>query len=377
MSISNGPKIKVLHVITSSNPGGAQNHLFLLANDLSRLNYDITVVCGDGGPLIDKLRSIGIKVIPHFTIVREIRPLSDLKAIFWLSKLIMKHKFDIVHSHSSKAGVIGRLAGFIARKPKIVFTAHGFVFSDETMNRRKRNFYTLIERWMGYLSDKIIAVSEYDKRIALKHKVASERKIEVILNGVDLKPFEKVEKCNRTKPLVCVGTVTRLVYEKGISYFIEAASLVLKERRNVRFVIAGDGELRELLEKRVREKGLEKSVQFVGHQEDIAQILSSIDIFVISSIKEGLPLALLEAMASGRAIIATRVGGIPEVLEPDRGILVPSLNEEELAKAIINLIDNVQLRVELARNAREYALQNHSSQAVAEKVNEIYRQLLN
>lgn len=369
-------KTKVLQIITSSEMGGAQHHLYLLVQGLHKMNYDVTVICGPGGPLIDDLQEIGIRVIPVSSLVRPIRPLKDLMAIHAIFKILRHGKYDIVHVHSTKAGVVGRIAAWLAKVKAIVFTAHGFVFSDTTLSSLKRNVYIVAERLMAGISDRIIAVSYYDRDIALKSKIFTDEKIKVIQNGINPDRLLTVPLRRSLRKKVYVGTVTRLVSEKGLDSLIEAVVLVSKQRPDTEFVIIGDGYLRDNLEQKVQDLNLDGYIKFYGYRKDIISVLASLDIFIMSSVKEGLPLALLEAMAAGLPIIATSVGGIPEVLGAERGIIVPPAEPVRLAEAIIRLIDDTALRLEYAKKARQYVVENHNCLNAVNKVDELYKELL-
>jgi len=269
--------------------------------------------------------------------------------------------------------------------PITIFTAHGFVFH-EFMSKGQYNFYLYMEKLGGLMTDQIIAVSKKDAEKALTNKVISKEKVATIHNGIDVNyfnpninlPLDKIKNSlGIDKEDLVIGLLGRLVKEKGIPFFIEAAAEVKNKYDNVKFLLVGDGPLRGELEASVHEKGLKEFFIFAGLREDVKEVLAIMDIVVFSSIKEGLPLALLEAMAMERPIVATSVGGIPEVIIPCKnGVLVAPRQSQELSAAIETFLKDKDLAKELGQQGRKTVVEKFSQEKMVKKTENIYRKLL-
>lgn len=379
-------KAKVLLTITQSEFGGAQKYVYHLATGLPKDRYDITVACGPGGLLIPKLQEAGVQValIPH--LVRDlISPWSDLLAFFEILRLIQERRFHIVHTVSTKAGLLGRLAAKLTGVPVILLTAQGFVLN-EPMNILGKALFIIVERVGGVVSDAIIAVSEVDRLTGIKYGVISSAKIVTIHNGLDAQPFEspspstianKREEVGLSSSRKVIGIVANFYVTKGLRYFIQAAARVREVFPEARFVIVGDGERRRELEVLTAQLSLNSSVLFLGQRNDVPELLPLFDVFVLSSVKEGFPFALLEAMAAARPIVATTVGGIPEVIKDgESGLLVPPRDPEALAQAIVTLLSDGDKAQRMGLAARERVLTHFTLERMLSETEQLYQQLL-
>lgn len=376
---------KVLHIITLSEWGGAQKYVYYLATRVPKEKYRITVTCGGDDELIDILRDKNVRVIPQRYLVREINPIKDFLAFIKLYKLMRREKVQIVHCNSSKAGILGRLAAKLAKIPVVIFTAHGLVIN-EPMHWLKRQIFTFCEKIAGRFSDAIITVSEYDKQTAIKYKITHPKKIIIIHNGLDIKEFfsaikisaeEKKKELELEKEDRIVGIVANFYPVKGLKFFIQAARYVSSTLSRVKFVIVGDGKEREMLQALVRQLNLEEKVLFLGYREDVPEILQIFDVFVLSSLKEGFPFTILEAMITGLPIVATRVGGIPEVIQHTKsGLLVPPGDSQELAKNIISLLKDKSRAEKIALGAKKRILSNFVLDSMLKQTEELYQELL-
>jgi len=261
-----------------------------------------------------------------------------------------RRKYDIVHTHSSKAGVLGRLAAKIMRVPVIVHTPHtfAFLFKDHTTRLLKTGFLEL-ERFLGRFTDKLIAVSPSEKRSIVRSNVISAEKIEVINNAVNVSelsqngfiPAEVKKELNLPLDSYIIGTVGLLNVAKGQKYLILAGVEALKKIPNLKILIVGSGELEEELKALTRQQQISSQVIFTGYRSDVARMLSVMDIFVLPSLWEAMPFAVLEAMAVGKPVIATEVDGARDaVIHGETGLLVPTGDEKALAKAILRLWGN-------------------------------------
>jgi glycosyltransferase involved in cell wall biosynthesis len=378
-------KYKILFLITQSEFGGAQKYVYYLATRLPKERHDVTVACGIGGLLIPKLREAGIEVIPVPNLVREISPIRDPLAFLGLIRLIRCKRPHIVHTNSTKAGFLGRLAAKLAGVPVIVFTAHGFVLN-EPMGILGRSLFTVIERIAGMLSDAIIAVSETDRLTAIQHGVVGPGRIVTICNGLDIESLgspspsaiaQKRAELGLPDSHQAIGVVANFYVTKGLPYFLAAAARVKAAFPEAKFALVGDGERRRELEALANELNLDSSILFLGQRNDVPELLPLFDVFVLPSVKEGLPFALLEAMAAARPIVASSVGGIPEAItNGETGLLVPPRDPEALARAIVTLLSDRNRAQQMGLAARERVLAHFTLERMLKETEQLYQQLL-
>lgn len=376
-------KTKLLLLITQAEMGGAQKYVYLLAAHLARGQYDVTVACGGKGWLTRSLEVAGVRVVIIPDLVREIDLRRDGRALVHTWRLISRDKFDIVHCNSSKAGMLGRMAARMAGTPVVIFTAHGFVFN-EPMSPARRQAYTWLERLGVWLSDSVIAVSEADRESAVSSGVASSKRITVIHNGIDSQSTPTVEAPSIREELglephaPLVVNIANLYPTKGQSYLVRAFGQVVKEHPEAHCAIIGDGSLRPELESEIRTLGLQGSVHLMPARDEAgSHLLRESALFVLSSVKEGCPFALLEAMNAACPIVATRVGGIPELIDhKETGLLVPPGDADAMGRAICDLLDNPQRARDLGTAARERAQTGFGLNRMVDQTEELYRRLL-
>jgi len=384
---------KILYIITQSEWGGAQKNVLDLANGLKG-KYEVLVAAGldGGGDFFNALKHADIKHIKLRWLQRSAaNPLVDLMGLVEIFNLIRKERPDIVHLHSSKAGFSGSLAAKLLGV-KVVYTVHGAVFA-AAFSAPVRQFYLWLEKFSAPFKDKIICVSQNDKKVWLKYKAAPEKKLVVIHNGIDfanLKFLPKDEargnlfslnpqlfEANRgsNQDLKIIGTIANFYQEKGLSYLIQAAELILKEAqfKNTLFVVIGEGMERELLEAMIKDKGLEQKFILTGKIDHAPKYLKAFDVFVLPSIKEGLPYTILEAMAAGVPIVASYVGGIPEMIENEsNGFLILPKNPEMLAEKINELLKNPELAERFVQSS-QIKLRGFSLDKMIESVQNLYK----
>ncbi|HAS85113.1 MAG TPA: hypothetical protein DCS23_03550, partial [Candidatus Yonathbacteria bacterium] len=340
-------KKKILFVITKSNFGGAQKYVFDLATGLPKDQFDVAVALGGSGILIQKLHAENIRVLPIFSLARDVNPWSDITAFFELWKIFREEKPDVVHLNSAKAGGVGALVARLAGVQKIIFTAHGWAFNEERPMWQK-----LIIKFFSWitviLSHETIAVSN-----AVRNNTSGwpfvVGKISVIKNGINEPNFlsssearlHLFAKANTHVPenAFIVGTIAELHKSKGLTYAIEAFAKLIPENPNLYYFIIGGGEEKERLEALVGLHNLHGRVFLLGFVDDASRYLRAFDIFLLPSITEGLALVLLEAGLAGLPVVASSVGGIPEVIEEEKtGLLVPARDSEVITQAIQKLI---------------------------------------
>jgi glycosyltransferase involved in cell wall biosynthesis len=365
--------IDVLHFIGSLGAGGAERNLCYLAPWMakSKLRYGICCLLRKG-ELAAEIEALGL---PVFDLgFRRRRALSTIWA---LRCLLREHRVMVIHTHLFECGVLGRVAAWFAGTPVRITHEHG-----KTM--WKKWYHRLFERLAIRGTDLRIAVSADIRNLRLAEEHTHPAKIVVVGNAVEPSGFDLPETVRgrmRSElglgSQIVVGTVGRLVEAKAYDFLMEVAAIVCAARPDVRFVLVGKGHLERDLLKLRDSLGLADRVTFLGARSDIPEILSAVDIYVITSRREGLPITLLEAMMAAKPVIATSIGGIPEVLE-DRGdgILVPSGDRQAMADAILALAADPGRRDALGRRAREKAIARYSARAILETLEATYASIL-
>jgi glycosyltransferase involved in cell wall biosynthesis len=376
-------KVRVLLVVTQSEFGGAQKYVYSLATTLPQFGFHVRTVCGSNGGLVSHLRAAEAEVIPLPALVRELNPISDWQAFHELRRIIRAWQPHIVHTNSSKAGLLGRLAARTCRTPVIIFTAHGFVLS-EPLAAPTKLFYWCAEKVGALAGHYTIAVSEQDRQLAVRSWLTRPGRIVTIYNGLDPLPTDGLESAGSLRrelgllagsPLI--GTVANFYPTKGLPDFIRSCALVRQQHPTARFVIVGDGADRPVLEALIEELGLRDSLHLAGRRPDAERIVADFDVFVMSSVKEGMPFALLEAMRQARPIVATRVGGIPEVLQGGAvGVLVEPGRHEQLAAAILQLLRQPDRAQALGMAARQRVATDFTSERMLAATVALYRRAL-
>jgi glycosyltransferase involved in cell wall biosynthesis len=365
--------------------GGPGQLVLYLAKYLDQKTFEVSVAFGSGYPLDEEFHKEGIKTF-HLSMSRNIDPLVNIKAFFQIYKLIKKEEFDIVHTHCSIAGFLGRIAAKMARCPIIILQDHGLAFAKDYQSIiSPKTIYLLIERFLEPLTDCYIAVSDALKQIELKNKITKPEKISVIYNGIDNTEFkthvdvEKVKEelgLNTTKPVI--GVIGRLDVQKGVDLFLTAASRIIKAGFNAQFLIVGDGPLRRELQTLAANLNIAQNVFFLGWRRDVSKMLAVMDIFCLSSLWEGMPFVVLEAMAMAKPVITTKVRGINEVVENHKtGIVVPLNNPGALAEACIFVLDNGELAAKMGEAGRRKFEQMFTVERMIDKYQRLYLEFYN
>jgi glycosyltransferase involved in cell wall biosynthesis len=337
----------ILHIVGDSEYGGGSKVIESLVSASLSKGYRVYVLTTD--PVFQKqVSGLGAGVIDLDCIWRPIRPIKDLYGLIKLFLFLRSNKFDIVHTHTSKAGMIGRIASKLAGVNSIVHTIHGFAFS-EVSSQAKILFYSSLERISAFFCDKIITVSNYHRSWALTLGIANERKLVSIPNAVS--PISNVlYKASNSKEFR-ISFVGRIVKEKGLFDLVEAIQLLNKDYK-VFLDLVGTGEDEIELKKYSISAGIEDRVIFHGFQKSVATFLLRSDVFCLPSYREGFSISILEAMSIGMPIVATKVGGNSEALGGGKaGIICNARDSEELACAIGKLIGAIDKRAELGREA--------------------------
>jgi len=378
--------IKVLHIHTLPIISGSGINTFLSMRGMDRNIYDVELACAPGGRLIDLVRAHHMKVRLFGSLVQPLHPLKDLLALFGLSSFLRKKPYHIVHTHNSKAGFIGRLAAKLAGIPIIVHTVHGFSFHDQEPLWRQILLLNL-ERLASHWCDKMIFISQPLINWALRERVVGEHKIVKVYSGIELDHFRPAtknrknrirKKWNLSEGEAVVGIVSKLWEGKGHVILIKAFSEILKKRKNARLVIVGEGYLHDKLLEVVMEQGLKDAVLFTGFQMDVSEIIAAFDVAVLPSFFEGMGRVLIEAMAMEKPVVATRVGGIPDIVKQGvNGFLVNAGNVRELAEAIEKLLADKSLARKMGKAGRIRIKEQFNSDSMVQSIERVYRDLLN
>lgn len=365
--------MKICFIITRSDTvGGAHIHVLDLASRAQADGNDVTVLVGGDGPYASLLRRHGLKVVSLSHLVRPIRPHVDVLAVFECLRALTRFNPDIVHTHSAKAGLIGRAAAKLAGKP-VVFTAHGWSFT-EGIAERSRRLATFIERHAARISDAIICVSEYDRRLALHLGVGNEALLTRIHNGVlDVPPEMRADHSGNGP--VKIISVARLDAQKDHALLIDALATIKDIPWELELI--GDGPLTESIRARAHSLGIGERILFAGLCNDVPVRLSNADLFVLASGFEGFPLSILEAMRANLPVIASDVGGVSEsVVEGTTGFLVPKGDKDALADRLRLLITDPELRKRLGLQGRFFYEREFSFDIMYNRTFEIYQRVL-
>lgn len=370
--------IKVAQVVTLSEMGGAQKHVLLLSTELKNKGYDVTIFTSAGGKLIEKAKENGIAVVLVPDMVRDINPSKDIKAVKNLYRLFRDGGFDIVHSHSSKAGILARIAAKLAGTRKIIYTAHGFVFN-EPMSSIKKNVYIYIERIGAMLGDKVIAVSKKDCDSAIENRLVERDKLTFIPNAIpeisrdSLRAAAEVRKeLDISGEEFVIGTISNFYETKGHIYLIEAVKRLYGEGFRFKTVFAGAGpKMDEMIE-------LSKDnsdIKFLGYREDNYDIMNILDLFVLPSIKEGMPYVILEAMSLGKPVLCTKVGALTDMIADGvNGYIVEPQDSSLIYDKLKWILENRGKLDEVGRAGEKYVSDNFSMAKFTESVISIYEE---
>src|SRR3989344_9415902 len=385
--------LKILYLVTQSDFGGAQRYVYDLATNLSE-NFTIVVAGGEQGyegELVKKLNKSGIRYLPLSHLKRVISPWHDWSAFWQIVHLIQTEKPDIVHLNSSKISILGSLAAWWCKVPKIIYTVHGWVFSED-LPLRKKYFYKILEKLTARFKTDIICLSEWEKQNTVRRQIAPAKKISVIYNGIAPINFlsrpearaqlAKIAGAQIDDQTILIGSIGNLYKKKGYEYLIEAikisnipASPAGRQYpiSNIKLIIIGSGPEQKNLQLQINNYELQNKIILTGSIGDAAQLLSAFDIYVCSSVKEGLPYSILEAMQASLPIVATNIGAIPEIITNNQnGLLAATQNPGSLAVKIKYLIDNINIAQQLGEQAKKDVKEKFSLEQMIKKTANLY-----
>lgn len=370
-------KIKVLEMIDQPFLGGGQVNLLSLAEFLDKSRFDVSVCSRGGGPLVEEVRKSGLR---HFPV--PFHKKINTRVAGDIVRLQEENHFDILHTHGGIAGLFGRWALRKCRVPVIVHTLHGIHYL-HYRNPLSRSFFVLLERFFSRWTDALVFVSRADRNKGIEKRLAPKEKMFVIENGIDFSAYSREGErgsigrelgISSAHPMV--GTVARLHRQKGLIYLIEAAKEISRRFPNVVVLIVGEGPERKKLESLIKKTGLTENVLFSGERKDTARILSAFDIFVLPSLWEGLPYALIEAGAFAKPVVASDVEGIREVIEDgETGILVEPKNSRALAEAVLRLLADEAYRNRIGHNLRKSVQARFTLSRMVRQIQELYLKL--
>ncbi|PKH03415.1 glycosyltransferase family 1 protein [Psychromonas sp. MB-3u-54] len=340
-------------------------------DELERLvpeHFTPYIICKEPGPMTEEAEGKGIICLYSESLRREVSPKNDLLAFWQLYRLFRKHRFHVVHSHSSKTGVLGRVAAKLAGVPMITHTVHGFAFPAANSTLEKWVFLAM--EWLGTkCSDKIICLHEADREIAKNKLGASDAQLEVLANGVDTTKYAPAsidrklamrQALGIPSDAVIVGMVGRLWRQKNPQAFVNAAINLLSQGVNTHFFLVGDGELKMSLEEAVKQAGFTDNIHFLGWRNDTPQILKALDVFVLPSLWEGMPLAILEAQSTGLPCVVSNIQGNNHLVTAGKdGLLFELDKPQQLSDKIKLLIDDKLMCSEFSANARNKVLDKY------------------
>jgi len=381
--------IKVLQILEAT-VGGTRRHLISLIEGLDRSQFVVGVAAPpvrfstkDDTRFIDDVQQTETSIY-YVDMHREIRPFSDLKALIKLVQIIRSEQYDLVHTHSSKAGFLGRFAGKLCGVP-VIYTPNGFYFLD-SRSSLKGKIFQYLEKFAGTITDCLIAVSESEKQSALDHHIIDEDRIIVIPNGIDVNTFSRDREagvCIRQElgiglETAVIGTVSRYIPQKDPLTLIRTASIVLTQEPETVFIWCGEGDMRAETEQLAQDLGIHASFYFLGFREDVIDIMNSFDIFFLSSVFEGLPYTLLESMSLELPVVATDVVGSRDVvIDGKTGFLSSTGNPAILAENLLSLLRSPEQRKLMGQAGRNRVTACFDVSQMVLKNENVYKSLTN
>lgn len=384
--------MKILHVITRLIQGGAQQNTVLSCKAQRSAGHDVTLaygpIYGPEGSLLDEAKATGAKLVEVPSMVRAIHPWKDWCCYRELRRLARETRPDVVHTHSTKAGIVGRAAAWAEEVPAVIHTVHGLPFH-ERQNRTIHRAYVAAERWAAKRCHHLIAITAAMVQAFNEAQIAPPDKFTIIPSGVNLNRFRVDREAMRSGvreswqiPIDApvLGIVARLDPLKGHDDLLDLLPTLLERIPELRLVFIGDGWHRDHLERRVTSEGFRDPVIFTGLVEhrDVARLLTAVDVKALPSYQEGQSRTLVEALLCGCAIVAYDVGGIGSVcIDGQTGRLVPVGDKATLGDAIVDLFEHPDERARLAERGQTYVRRNFDSQAMTEMIERVYYEVLN
>jgi glycosyltransferase involved in cell wall biosynthesis len=379
--------LRVLQVMEAT-IGGTKRHLLALIRGLDRSLFQVEVAAPrvraaafDDVSFSDEVREAGVRQL-FAPMKREISPASDLACFGRLLALMLRGRYDVVHTHSSKAGFLGRLAARVARVRAVVHTPHGFFFLDQP-SPRKRAFYLGLERVAGFATDRLIALSQTELAEAIDNGIVPARKTALIENGIQMPAPSAPDAISRLRETIApgathvVGTVARFTPQKGPLDFVRMARSLVDSTPGVHLVWCGDGELRGQVEAMARELSVTDRLHLLGYRTDVFDVMAAMDLFTLTSHWEGLPYTVLDAMALEKPVVATAAVGTRDVVQDGvTGLLTPVGDAEAAARAIALLLRDGARAREMGAAGKDLVLRRFSQDAMVKRTGQLYLDLV-
>lgn len=383
-----GEKCRVLHLITRLIVGGAQENTMYTAAMLNPARFQVEILSGpqtgSEGSLIEEVRARGVPLTILPDLLRQVSPLHDLRALWQLQRIIRDGGYTIVHTHSSKAGILGRLAARLAHTPVIIHTVHGWSFHD-FMHPVVRQVYVLLERWMAAFTDALIVVTERDIQKGLEAGIGKPEQYHLIRSAIPLDEFRPTgldrnsirDELGMPPNAVVIGNVGRFSAQKNPLDWVRIAGAIARSCPQVFFLLVGDGPLRLEVENEIKNQGIQDRARLTGLRRDIPRLLSAMDIFLLTSLWEGLPRVLAQAMSMGLPVVANRVDGVAEGIQDDlTGHLVEPGDIDQAAEWCIKLVHDPLARKEFGRQGQIFARQNFDLRMMIAQIEAVYDAIL-
>lgn len=377
--------VRILHIHTLPVISGSGINTFLTMRGMKGNRYEPVLACAPGGALIDLVQRHGMEVKTFPSLVQPLHPLKDFQAILDLTGHLMTKRYQVVHTHNSKAGFIGRLAAKLARVPVIVHTVHGFAFHGQEPPWR-RSLFRSLERLASHWCDQMIFISQPLIDWAVSEGIGCTGKMATIYSGIEMERFHpvSVQEKHRLRAKwglhegdAVIGMVSKLWEGKGHAFLLRAFKEIKEEKPQAKLVIVGEGYLMESLKTLASRMELSEAVIFTGFLEDVPQIIATFDLAVLPSYFEGMGRVLLEAMAMEKPVVGTRVGGIPDLIEEGlNGYLVSPGNEKELAGAVLKILNDQDLALKMGQAGRKKMTERFSAESMVRSIEEVYIELL-
>jgi len=390
---TNERRVRVLHIITRLIVGGAQeNTLLTVIGQQQNPGLDVSLMIGvDKGPegdLMAEARAQSVKLFVEPNLIRSLSPLRDLIATWRIYRFIRRGKFDVVHTHSSKAGIVGRIAAKFAGTPVIVHTLHSLVFhpyQPKTTNA----FYIILKRICAPLSDCLISVNDKTRQGAIRANIGKPEQHTVVFSGMKLEPFvetaanlpiaEAKRRLGIDPETLVVGKIARLFPLKGHYEFLESARVIANSVDNVKFLFVGNGVLRDDLEARAAQLGIGDKMIFAGlvHPTRVPEHIQAMDVVIHSSLREGIARVIPQAAAMRKPVVSFDLDGAGEVVTHGvNGFLARPVNTEELAGYVVTLLKDAEMREKFGEVGQQFVLQHFGADKMVYAINQLYAQAL-
>ena len=383
-------KIKVAHIIARMITGGADENTLFTVQNLDKDRYEVDLIMGEefNESVFDKVKNNNFNKIQIKGLKWKLNFLHDPIVLLKLIKVLKRKRYDIVHTHTTKAGILGRIAAYISGVPVIIHGLHGSTF--QAFNSGLLNWLLfLFERLTGRFTDAYISVSGVLSEKYIEKGIGKKENYHTVYSGMELDKFygvkEKIDCGKKQRELginsedFVIGNVARLEERKGHKFLIDTFKKLIEKRkdRSLKLLIIGEGEERENLKNYVKEANLEEKVIFTGYREDIEELMALMDIFVLTSLREGLPRVLVQAAAVGVPSVVFNVDGVPEIIKDNyNGFLVKVKDVKRLENRIVEYMNNKELVLLHGRNGRKFIENKWSIKGMVDRIDKIYQNLV-